>query len=131
MNEFSCRRGDIFYADISEGAVGNEQGGIRPVVVVQNDIGNYYSPTVIVAPVTTRIFKKYQPTHVFIRENAAGLPKNSFVLLEQLRTIDKARLLSFVGHIGAREMQWLDYALSVSVGLIPARGKLKSTYQEE
>ena len=90
------RRGDIFYADLSP-VVGSEQGGVRPVLVVQNDVGNKYSPTVIVAAITSRINKAKMPTHIEIKGEEYGLSKDSVVLLEQIRTIDKKRLKEKIG----------------------------------
>ena len=108
------RRGDIFYADLSP-VVGCEQGGIRPVLVIQNDIGNRYSPTVIVAAITSKS-KKELPTHVEFGCMEA-LQKNSVVLLEQIRTIDRIRLLEYIGSVSRLRMLLIDEALSLSVGL--------------
>lgn len=108
------RRGDIFYADLSP-AVGCEQGGIRPVLVIQNDIGNRYSPTVIVVAITSKS-KKELPTHVELGCMEA-LQKNSVVLLEQIRTIDRTRLLEYIGSVSRLRMLLIDQALSLSVGL--------------
>lgn len=108
------RRGDIFYADLSP-VVGCEQGGIRPVLVIQNDIGNRYSPTVIVAAITSKS-KKELPTHVELGCMEA-LQKNSVVLLEQIRTIDRIRLLEYIGSVSRLRMLLIDEALSLSVGL--------------
>jgi len=108
------RRGDIFYADLSP-VVGCEQGGIRPVLVIQNDIGNRYSPTVIVAAITSKT-KKELPTHVELGCMEA-LQKNSVVLLEQIRTIDRIRLLEYIGSVSRLRMLLIDEALSLSVGL--------------
>lgn len=108
------RRGDIFYADLSP-VVGCEQGGIRPVLVIQNDIGNRYSPTVIVVAITSKS-KKELPTHVDLGCMEA-LQKNSVVLLEQIRTIDRIRLLEYIGSVSRLRMLLIDKALSLSVGL--------------
>jgi mRNA interferase MazF len=110
------KRGDIFYADLSP-VVGSEQGGIRPVIIVQNDVGNKYSPTVIVAAITSQINKAKLPTHVEISSEEYGLNKDSVVLLEQIRTLDKKRLKEKIGHMTESDMKKVDEALSVSVGL--------------
>lgn len=109
------KRGDIFYADLSP-VVGSEQGGLRPVVVIQNDIGNRYSPTTIVAPITSQTNKSKMPTHVHIRSRQ-DLPKNSVILLEQIRTIDKKRLREKIGRFDERVMHDLNHALVISVGI--------------
>ena len=111
------KRGDIYYADVSP-VVGSEQGGIRPVLVLQNDIGNKYSPTVIVAAITSQINKSKLPTHLAINADKFGIAKDSVILLEQLRTIDKKRLREKVCHIDAENMKKIDYALKISLGLI-------------
>ncbi len=113
----SVRRGDIFYADLSP-VVGSEQGGIRPVLILQNDIGNKHSPTVIIAAITSQINKSKLPTHLSIRADQFGIAKDSVVLLEQLRTIDKKRLREKVCHIDSENMKKVDYALKISLGLI-------------
>lgn len=113
----SVKRGDIYYADLSP-VVGSEQGGIRPVLVLQNDIGNKYSPTVIVAAITSQINKSKLPTHLEINADKFGIAKDSVILLEQLRTIDKRRLREKVCHIGSNSMGKIDYALKISLGLI-------------
>jgi mRNA interferase MazF len=112
------RRGDIFYADLSP-VVGSEQGGMRPVLIVQNDVGNHHSPTVIVAAITAKIQKPKLPTHVGITAEQDGVERNSVILLEQIRTIDKQRLKDRVTHLGETKMQYVDRALTVSVGLKP------------
>ena len=109
------KRGDIFYADLSP-VVGSEQGGVRPVLVVQNDIGNKYSPTVIIAAITSQMNKVKLPTHVEVSAEF-GLPKNSVVLLEQIRTIDKKRLRGKVGFTDEFFMKKVDEALLKSVGV--------------
>ncbi len=110
------QRGDIYYADLSP-ATGSEQGGIRPVLIIQNDIGNCHSPTVIAAAITGYVKGKCQPTHVRLKGAACGLFRNSTVLLEQLRTLDKSRLGEYMGSVGEDKMREVDAALNVSVGL--------------
>ncbi len=110
------KRGDIYYADLSP-VVGSEQGGIRPVLIIQNDIGNKYSPTVIAAAITSRINKAKMPTHIELRARDFGLNKDSVVLLEQVRTIDKRRLREHIGRIDAALMERVNDALSISFGL--------------
>jgi len=110
------KRGDIFYADLSP-VVGSEQGGIRPVIIVQNDVGNKYSPTVIVAAITSQINKAKLPTHVEISSEEYGLNKDSVVLLEQIRTLDKKRLKEKIGHMTEADMKKVQDALVVSIGL--------------
>ncbi len=109
------KRGDIFYANLSP-VVGSEQGGVRPVLVVQNDVGNKFSPTVIVAAITSKINKAKLPTHIEISANTYGLEKDSVILLEQIRTLDKARLLEKIGNANEK-LNEIDYALSISLGL--------------
>lgn len=111
------KKGDIYFADLSP-VIGSEQGGLRPVLVVQNDIGNKYSPTVIVAAVTSRIDKAKLPTHVEVSARGNGLSKDSVVLLEQLRTIDKKRLQEKLGSLDGEAMSRTNQALSVSLGII-------------
>ena len=113
----SVKRGDIYYADLSP-VVGSEQGGIRPVLVLQNDIGNKYSPTVIVAAITSQINKSKLPTHLAIKADQFGIARDSVILLEQLRTIDKKRLREKVCHIDSENMKKIDYTLKVSLGLV-------------
>ncbi len=110
------KRGDIFYADLSP-VIGSEQGGIRPVIVVQNDIGNKYSPTVIVAAVTSRINKAKMPTHIEISALEYGLTKDSVILAEQIRTIDKKRLKEKIGRIDDKLIEKVNTALMISFGL--------------
>jgi len=110
------KRGDIFFADLSP-VVGSEQGGHRPVLVIQNDVGNKYSPTVIVAAITSQMNKTKLPTHVEIGMLGNGLTKNSVVLMEQLRTIDKVRLKEKIGHIDEPAIQRVQNALTVSLGM--------------
>lgn len=116
MTIMIVKRGDIFYADLSP-VVGSEQGGIRPVIIIQNDVGNKYSPTVIVAAITSQINKAKLPTHVEISSEEYGLNKDSVVLLEQIRTLDKRRLKEKIGHMTDNDMDKVDEALEVSVGL--------------
>jgi mRNA interferase MazF len=110
------KKGDLYFADLSP-VVGSEQGGIRPVLVVQNDVGNKYSPTIIVAAVTSQINKAKLPTHVELEAADGGLSKNSVVLLEQLRTIDKQRLKERIGTLSQEQIPTVDQALSVSLGI--------------
>ena len=110
------KRGDIYYADLSP-VVGSEQGGIRPVLVIQNDIGNKYSPTVIAAAITSQINKAKMPTHIELAAKDYGLNKDSVILLEQIRTIDKRRLREKIGRIDDGLMASVNNALSISVGL--------------
>ncbi len=110
------RRGDIFYADLSP-VIGSEQGGIRPVLVIQNDVGNRYSPTIIVSAITSRLSKAKLPTHIEIPGELYGLNKDSVILLEQVRTIDKRRLREKTGHLDEFLMTRVNEALSTSFGL--------------
>ena len=109
-------KGDIFYADLTP-VVGCEQGGIRPVLIVQNNIGNRYSPTVIVAAITSRTGKQYLHTHIELGEPQNGLRQNSLVLLEQVRTIDRSRLRDYIGTLTDQQLRQVDEALAVSFGL--------------
>lgn len=111
------KRGDVFFANLSP-VVGSEQGGSRPVLVIQNNIGNKYSPTVIVAAITSRITKPRMVTHVALGAKKTGLERDSVVLLEQIRTIDKQRLTDRVTHLDSQVMHDVDEALKVSVGLV-------------
>jgi len=110
------KRGDIFYADLSP-VVGSEQGGVRPVLIIQNDVGNKYSPTVICAAITSQINKAKLPTHIEIDCFKYSLVKDSVVLLEQIRTIDKKRLREKIGHLDSELMKKIDKALFISMGL--------------
>ena len=111
------KRGDMFYADLSP-VVGSEQGGIRPVLIIQNDLGNKYSPTVIAAAITSQTNKTKLPTHIELGENTSGLKSNSVVLTEQITTIDKSRLKEKIGHIDDMQiMNKLNNALGFSFGL--------------
>jgi len=111
------KRGDVFYADLSP-VVGSEQGGVRPVLVIQNDIGNRFSPTVIIAAITAQIQKAKLPTHVEIDAKTHGMEKDSVILLEQIRTIDKQRLTDKITHLDEETMRKVDEALQISLGLI-------------
>ena len=110
------KRGDIFYADLRP-VIGSEQGGIRPVLIIQNDVGNKFSPTVIAAAITSQRFKTNLPTHIQVNADECGLAKDSIVLLEQVRTIDKKRLREKMGNLDEEDMSRIDKALSVSFGL--------------
>ena len=112
----SIKRGDIFYADLSP-VVGSEQGGIRPVLIVQNNIGNKFSPTVIVAAITSQNSKNNLPTHITLSARGCGLAKDSVVLLEQVRTLDKKRLKEKIGNLDDFFMSRVDEALTISFGL--------------
>ena len=112
----NIKRGDIYYADLSP-VVGSEQGGVRPVLIVQNDVGNRYSPTVIAAAITSRMSKTALPTHIKVDAGSCGLSKNSVVLLEQVRTLDKRRLRDRMGALNADDMGKVNDALTVSFGL--------------
>ena len=110
------KRGDIYYADLSP-VVGSEQGGMRPVLIVQNDTGNRHSPTVIAAAITSQIGKARLPTHIELEAQNYGLTRNSVILLEQIRTIDKSRLREKMGRLDAPTMNRVDDAIAVSFGL--------------
>ena len=110
------KRGDIFYADLSP-VVGSEQGGMRPVLIVQNDTGNRHSPTVIAAAITSQMGKAKLPTHIELTSRTTGLNRDSVILLEQIRTIDKSRLRERMGHLDEGAMSAVDSALAVSFGL--------------
>ena len=132
----TVRRGDIYYADLSP-VVGSEQGGMRPVLIVQNDVGNRYSPTVIAAAITSRMGKTKLPTHIDVmrgsieREDGTGLQRDSVILLEQIRTLDKKRLGEKMGHLDERMMRRVDDAITVSFGLSPAVAKRAESPTEE
>jgi mRNA interferase MazF len=111
------KRGDVYFADLSP-VVGSEQGGVRPVLVLQNDIGNRFSPTVIVAAITAQIQKAKLPTHVEIDAKRYGFERDSVILLEQIRTIDKQRLTDKITHLDDEMMEKVDEALQISLGLI-------------
>ena len=112
----NIKRVDIYYADLSP-VIGSEQGGVRPVLIVQNDVGNKYSPTVIAAAITSQQFKTKLPTHISVDAAVCGLSKNSVVLLEQIRTLDKQRLREKMGNLPENDMSRINNALSLSVGL--------------
>lgn len=119
----SVKRGDIYYADLSP-VVGSEQGGVRPVLIIQNDVGNKYSPTVIAAAITSRMGKTKLPTHIDVYAERAGLARDSVVLLEQVRTLDKRRLREKMGHLDEEIMLEIDNAIAVSLGLLPHGARL-------
>lgn len=112
----NIKRGDIFYADLSP-VIGSEQGGIRPVLIIQNNIGNKFSPTVIVAAITSQHSKANLPTHISLSAQGCGLAKDSVVLLEQIRTLDKKRLKEKMGSLDSLFMTQVDEALTISFGL--------------
>ena len=112
----SVKRGEIYYADLSP-VVGSEQGGIRPVLIVQNDVGNRHSPTVICAAITSKLNKAKLPTHIEIDAGGFGLSRDSVVLAEQIRTIDKQRLKEKIGHLDGNLMDKVNEALEISFGL--------------
>ena len=109
------RRGDIYYADLSP-VVGSEQGGLRPVLIIQNDIGNRYSPTVIAAAITSRMSKTHLPTHIDVYADRVGLQKDSVILLEQIRTLDKRRLKERIGFLPPATMSRVNQAILISLG---------------
>lgn len=111
------KRGELYFADLSP-VVGSEQGGVRPVLVVQNDIGNKYSPTIIAAAITSKINKAKLPTHIELSSKEYGLEKDSVVLLEQIRTIDKTRLKEKIGEITEEKMNQINKAMLISLGVI-------------
>ena len=115
MGDSMIKRGELYYADLSP-VVGSEQGGVRPVLVVQNDIGNKYSPTIIAAAVTSKINKAKLPTHIELKALEYGLSKDSVVLLEQIRTLDKKRLKERIGELSPKTMILVDDALLISLG---------------
>ncbi len=110
------KRGDLYYADLSP-VIGSEQGGVRPVIVIQNNIGNKYSPTIIVAAITSQINKAKLPTHIEISANEYGLSKDSVILLEQIRTIDKKRIREKIGCLDNNMMLKVDNGIQISLGL--------------
>ena len=111
------KRGDMYYADLSP-VVGSEQGGIRPVLIIQNNVGNKYSPTVIAAAITSQTSKSRLPTHINIDSHDFGLMKNSVILTEQIRTIDKSRLMEKIGQIDEETMIQVNSALGISFGIV-------------
>jgi mRNA interferase MazF len=114
--EMQVKRGDIFFADLSP-VVGSEQGGVRPVLIIQNDIGNKYSPTTIVSAITSQRFKNRLPIHVELSASESSLNRDSVILLEQLRTLDKRRLRERVAHLSPQVMARIDQAIRISLGL--------------
>ena len=125
--DMNIKRGDIYYADLSP-VVGSEQGGLRPVLIVQNDVGNRYSPTVIAAAITSKMSKARLPTHIDIYAKEVGLAKDSVILLEQVRTLDKRRLREKMGHLEDGTMQRVNEAISVSFGLIKDEERDRRVY---
>ena len=129
----TVRRGDIYYADLSP-VVGSEQGGVRPVLIIQNDIGNRYSPTVIAAAITSRMSKTHLPTHIDVFADRVGLAKDSVILLEQIRTLDKRRLREKMGHLDEGMMNEVNTAIAISFGLgnpeqdAAARAEMQQTH---
>ncbi|WP_338631621.1 type II toxin-antitoxin system PemK/MazF family toxin [Clostridium baratii] len=117
INKSCYRRGDIFYADLGKND-GSEQSGVRPVVIIQNDKGNRYSPTSIVAAITSQINKARLPTHVYISSEKYGLNRDSVILLEQVRTLDKSKLKEKIGTLDFKTIEKLNFALGTSIGLI-------------
>ena len=113
--DMNIRRGDIYYADLSP-VVGSEQGGLRPVLIVQNNVGNRYSPTVIAAAITSRLGKAKLPTHIDIQAGEVGLARDSVVLLEQIRTLDKRRLKERIGELPPATMRRVNRAILISLG---------------
>ena len=113
----TIKRGELYYADLSP-VVGSEQGGVRPVLVVQNDVGNKYSPTVIAAAVTSKINKAKLPTHIELPSDSYGLQKDSVILLEQIRTLDKRRLKERIGELPVATMSMVDKAILISLGFV-------------
>lgn len=116
MAQKLVKRGEIYYADLSP-VIGSEQGGVRPVLILQNDVGNHYSPTVIVAAITTQVQKNNLPTHVLLNKSETPLAHDSMILLEQVRTIDKQRLQDRITQVKPSRMKQVDRALKVSLGL--------------
>ena len=117
------KRGDVYFADLSP-VVGSEQGGVRPVLVIQNNIGNRFSPTVIIAAITAQIQKAKLPTHVEIDAKRYGFERDSVILLEQIRTIDKQRLTDKITHLDDEMMEKVDEALQISLGLVFAKNRI-------
>ena len=116
MEQREVHRGEVFYADLSP-VVGSEQGGVRPVLIVQNDVGNRFSPTVIAAAITSKQDKSHLPTHIGLKAGTGGLTRDSVVLLEQIRTLDKRRLRERAGKLTQNELKRVNHALNVSFGL--------------
>ena len=126
MKIVNIKRGDIFYADLSP-VVGSEQGGIRPVLIVQNDVGNKFSPTVIAAAITSQQSKAKLPTHIQLGAQDCGLMKDSVVLLEQIRTIDKKRLKEKMGCLDSNAMDMVNRAITISFGLVTQQQMASAT----
>ena len=126
VKSVNIRRGDIYYADLSP-VIGSEQGGVRPVLIVQNNVGNRFSPTVIAAAITSQRAKANLPTHIMLNSQTTGLAKDSVVLLEQVRTIDKHRLKERMGRLDNMSMMQVDQALSISFGLDPEEEEREAT----
>lgn len=124
------KRGEIYYADLSP-VIGSEQGGIRPVLVLQNDIGNKYSPTIIAAATTSKLNKAKLPTHILLPSSTSSLPKDSVVLLEQIRTIDKSRLKEKIGELTPEQMKEVNNALLISLGFSIDDSRYKSVTKDE
>lgn len=117
-------RGDLYFADLENQVIGSEQAGIRPVVIIQNDIGNFYSPTVIIAPITSKIIVKSKlPTHVILNASSKRLPKKSMILAEQIRVIDKIRLRQYIGALDDAELKALNKALLIALGIEKTKNK--------
>lgn len=128
-NNNIIKRGEIYYADLGQGA-GSEQKGLRPVLVIQNDVGNKFSPTIIVAAITSKTEKRRMPTHVAINAKKYGLPEDSVVLLEQIRTIDKSRLGMKIGALSNSVMDEIDRSSKISIGLSDARFNDRYIYEK-
>ena len=125
-------RGDLYYADLDTKIIGSEESGIRPVVILQNDTGNKYSPTVIVAPITSKIIEKSKlPTHVILDYMTNRLSRTSMVLVEQIRVIDKSRLRNYIGFLNSPELEALDEALMIALGIENNKNELKEMEAEE
>ena len=131
-------RGELYFADLENQVIGSEQAGTRPVVIIQNNIGNYYSPTVIIAPITSKVrIKAKLPTHIILETNSKRLKKKSMILVEQIRVIDKLRLRSYIGALNNAELKALDKALIIALGIEKSKGNLeieiskKAIYKEE
>lgn len=127
----NIKRGDLFYAALDETYVGSEQTGVRPVVIIQNDIGNEYSPTVIIAPITSKVnSKSIIPTHVFIKGYKNRLKQNSLILTEQVRAIDKSRLKYYIGTLDLGELRRVDKSLIISLGIDLDKIKKEALHRE-
>jgi len=118
MKSRRCQRGEVYFADLNP-VIGHEQGGRRPVLIIQNDVGNRYSPTTIVAPLTTTFSVRVYPTEVRVRAGAGGVTRDSSILLNQIKAIDKRRLERCVGQLDTATMQQVDEAIKISLGLVP------------